>query len=194
MNKIKFSFKNHFIHRIYAYILAVVIIPSLVTYGVILRTNPKPTEMFTAFVEANVIDNEQFKSFLKDNTNAQNKEITLYSSLSSMSTYEVIFQTQGIESDILILSDAAFKNDYASYFLEISETNKYYSPNNKIVADKHYGIQIYDGGKGYLSNYIKYNADVNYYIFINKESVHTSKFSSDGQTLQIYDLLGAIYG
>ena len=194
MKKISFSFKNHFIHRIYLYIIAVLAIPAIVTYGVILRTNPKAEEMFTIFVEANINDVDAFKTFIKEHTSSGNKEITIYSSLSSMSTYEIIYQTQGLESDLLILSDNAFKNDYSSNFVELNEGNEFYKDNNKMVEDKHFGVEIYNHGEGYLSNYIKYNNDTNYYIFINKGSVHTTHFSESGKTEQIFKLFEAIYG
>lgn len=193
MKKISFSFKNHFIHRLYAYIIAAVAIPSIVTYGVILKTNPKAEEMFTIFVEANINDSSSFKDFIRNNTNEKNKEITTYSCLSSMNTYEVVYQTQGLESDLLILSENAFRDDYSSNYVELSTENSFYGSTNKMVNDKHFGIQIFDGSNGHLSNYIKYKENINYYIFINKNSVHISRFSNAGKTEQIYTLLEAIY-
>ena len=194
MKKINFSFKNHFIHRIYLYIIAVLVIPAIVTYGVILKTNPKAEEIFTVFIEANIKDEDGLKSFIKEHTNRDNKEIIIYSSLSSMNTYEIIYQTQGLDSDILILSDNAFKNDNSSNYVELKEDNAFYKDTNKMVNDKHFGIEIYNQGEGYLADYIKYNEDNNYYVFINNGSVHTTHFSDSGKTEQIYKLLEAIYG
>ena len=194
MKPIKFSFKHHFIRRIYLYIIAVLVVPSIITYGVILKTQPKQEEIFTIFVEANINDISSFQSFVKENTNIKNKETTIYHTLSSISTYEVIFQTQGLESDLLILSENAFKNDYSSNFVELDSENVFYSTTNKMVNEKHFGIQVFDGNEGFLSEFIKYIDDINYYIFINKNSVHTSRFSSEGKTEQIFNLLEAIYG
>lgn len=194
MKKISFSFKNHFLSRIYFYILAVLIIPSLVTYGVILKTNPKKEEIFTIFVDANINDEKEFKRFVKENTNIKNKEINVYSTLSSLQTYQVLYLTQGLESDILILSENGFDNSDSSYYLELTSGNTYYSDTNKMVNNKHYGIELYDGNNGAITSYVNYIKDVKYYIFINKKSIHTSSFSSSGKTEQIKNLLGAIYG
>lgn len=193
MRKISFSLKHHIIHRLYAYILAVVVIPSIVTYGVILRTNPKAEEVFTVFVEANVHDSSSFKNFIRSNTNESNKEVNVYSCLSSMNTYQVIYQTQGLESDLLILSDDAFKEDSVANYVELAPENDFYGSTNKIVGEKHFGIQLFDGTIGYLSDYIRYKKDTNYYAFINKDSVHKMRFSSEGKTNQIFTLLEAIY-
>lgn len=192
--KVNFSFKHHFIHRLYFYIGALVLIPSLVTYGVILRTNPKKEELFTIFIEANIENPNAFKDFIKLNTNEKNKETTLYSSLSSMSTFQIIYQTQGLESDLIILSDNAFKNDYVSNYIELSEKDYLYSETNKQVEDKHFGIEIFNGKDGFLTQYIKYKSETKYYAFLNKSSVHTNPYSKEGTTKQIYRLLEAIYG
>lgn len=194
MKSVNFSFKNHFVHRLYAYILLVLILPSVLVYGIILWTNPKANEVFSIFVDANLIDNKSFESFIKENTDSKNKEINVYSSLSSLSIYTVMFQTQGLESDLLILSDNGVNQSYVTNFIELKSDMSYYSSTNKIYDGKHYGIQIYDGQEGYLSEYIKYENDINYYVFINKNSVHTSKIISSGVTEQIFNLLGAIYG
>ncbi len=194
MKKLSFSLKNHITHRLYLYILAVILIPAALTYGIILKTNPKPEEMFTVFVDANINDSEAFKSYIKQNTDEKDKETTIYSHLSSMNTYDVVYQTQGLNSDILILSENGFKNDYAANLVEINDENSYYSITNKMVEDKHFGIEIFDGKDGYLKDYIKYNDGIKYYIFINNGSVHTKNFKSDGTTEEIFKLLGAIYG
>lgn len=194
MKKLSFSFKNHLMSRLYLYILAIILIPSLVTYGIILRTNPKPAEIFTVFVEANINDSDSFKSFIKSHTDESDKETTLYTHLSSMNTYGVIFQTQGLDSDILILSENGFKNDYASNLVEITSDSPYFSETNKMVLDKHFGIEIFDGKKGKLSNYINYISGTKYYVFINNGSVHSKYFSNTGSTDEIFTLLEAIYG
>lgn len=194
MKNVNFSFKNHFVHRLYAYILLVILVPSVLVYGIILWTNPKAEEKFAIFVDGNLIDNKAFESFIKENTNIKNKEVNVYSTLSSLSIYPVMFQTQGLDSDLLILSDDGVKQSYVSNFIELKNDMPYYSDSNKSFDKKHYGIQIFDGQQGFLSEYIKFNSEVNYYIFINKNSVHTSKFATSSKTEQIYNLLGAIYG
>ena len=175
MKNVKFSFKNHFVHRLYAYILLVILVPSILVYGIILWTNPKAEEKFTVFVDGSLNNSKDFESFIKENTNNKNKEVTVYSSLSSLSIYTVMFQTQGLESDLLILSDNGIKQSYVSNFIEIKSDMPYYSTTNKSFDGKHYGIQIYNGQQGYLSNYIKFDEGINYFIYLNKNSVHASK-------------------
>ena len=72
MKNVNFSFKNHFVHRLYAYILLVILVPSVLVYGIILWTNPKAEEKFAIFVDGNLIDNKAFESFIKENTNIKN--------------------------------------------------------------------------------------------------------------------------
>lgn len=194
MKKINFPFKKHFIDRLYLYVIAIILIPAIVSYGVILKTNPKDYEIFSVFVEANFRDSSSFKNYIKENTGKANKEINLYSITSDLKAYEVVYQTQGLESDILILSDKAFKNDYSSNYVELMENSSFYSDTNKMVNDKHFGIQIFDGMQGKLTDFINYEENQQYYLFINKYSVHTSRFVNEGKTEQIFKLLGVIYG
>ena len=143
--KISFPLKTHLLRRLPFYLLVAAFVPSLVTYGVILRTNPKEEEIFSLFIEANVKDSKALESFVRENTSLQNKEINVYSSPSSLKTYSVLFQTQGLSSDLLILSESAFQASYASHFIELNSSSPYFEESNKKVEDKHFGIELSSG-------------------------------------------------
>lgn len=191
--KISFPLKTHLLHRLPFYLLAAVLVPSLVTYGVLLRTNPKEEEIFSLFIEANVKDSKALESFVRENTSLQNKEINVYSAPSSLKTYSVLFQTQGLSSDLLILSESAFQASYASNFIELHFSSPYFEESNKKVEEKHFGIELFNGETGYLTSFLEYQENIRYYAFINKESVHASSFQKEGKTDQILTLLEAIH-
>lgn len=191
--KINFPLKTHLLHRLPFYLLAAVLIPSLVTYGVLLRTNPKEEEIFSLFIEANVKDSKALESFVRENTSLQNKEINVYSAPSSLKTYSVLFQTQGLSSDLLILSESVFQVSYASNFIELLPTSPYFEESNKKVEEKHFGIELFNGESGCLVSLLEYKKNTKYYAFINKQSVHASSFQKEGKTDQILTLLEAIH-
>ena len=191
--KISFPLKTHLLRRLPFYLLVAAFVPSLVTYGVILRTNPKEEEIFSLFIEANVQDSKALESFVRENTSLQNKEINVYSSPSSLKTYSVLFQTQGLSSDLLILSESAFQASYASHFIELNSSSPYFEESNKKVEDKHFGIELFNGETGYLTSLLEYKEKMKYYAFINKQSVHASSFQKEGKTDQILTLLEAIH-
>lgn len=191
--KISFPLKTHLLRRLPFYLLTAVLLPSLVTYGVLLRTNPKEEEIFSLFIEANVKDSKALEGFVRENTSLQNKEINVYSSPSSLKTYSVLFQTQGLSSDLLILSESAFQASYASSFIELNSSSPYFEESNKKVEDKHFGIELFNGETGYLTSLLEYKKKTKYYAFINKQSVHASSFQKEGKTDQILTLLEAIH-
>ena len=191
--KISFPLKTHLLRRLPFYLLVAAFVPSLVTYGVLLRTNPKEEEIFSLFIEANVKDSKALESFVRENTSLQNKEINVYSSPSSLKTYSVLFQTQGLSSDLLILSESAFQASYASSFIELNSSSPYFEESNKKVEDKHFGIELFNGETGYLTSFLEYKKKTKYYAFINKQSVHASSFQKEGKTDQILTLLEAIH-
>lgn len=191
--KISFPLKTHLLRRLPFYLLTAVLLPSLVTYGVLLRTNPKEEEIFSLFIEANVQDSKALESFVRENTSLQNKEINVYSSPSSLKTYSVLFQTQGLSSDLLILSESAFQASYASHFIELNSSSPYFEESNKQVEEKHFGIELFNGETGYLTSLLEYKEKTKYYAFINKQSVHASSFQKEGKTDQILTLLEAIH-
>lgn len=191
--KISFPLKTHLLRRLPFYLLTAVLLPSLVTYGVLLRTNPKEEEIFSLFIEANVKDSKALEGFVRENTSLQNKEINVYSSPSSLKTYSVLFQTQGLSSDLLILSESAFQASYASHFIELNSSSPYFEESNKKVEDKHFGIELFNGETGYLTSLLEYKEKMKYYAFINKQSVHASSFQKEGKTDQILTLLEAIH-
>ena len=191
--KISFPLKTHLLRRLPFYLLTAVLLPSLVTYGVLLRTNPKEEEIFSLFIEANVKDSKALEGFVRENTSLQNKEINVYSSPSSLKTYSVLFQTQGLSSDLLILSESAFQASYASHFIELNSSSPDFEESNKKVEEKHFGIELFNGETGYLTSLLEYKEKKKYYAFINKQSVHASSFQKEGKTDQILTLLEAIH-
>ena len=191
--KISFPLKTHLLRRLPFYLLTAVLLPSLVTYGVLLRTNPKEEEIFSLFIETNVKDSKALESFVRENTSLQNKEINVYSAPSSLKTYSVLFQTQGLSSDLLILSESAFQASYTSNFIELNSSSPYFEESNKKVEEKHFGIELFNGETGYLTSFLEYKENARYYAFINKQSVHASSFQKEGKTDQILTLLEAIH-
>ena len=169
--KISFPLKTHLLRRLPFYLLVAAFVPSLVTYGVLLRTNPKEEEIFSLFIEANVKDSKALESFVRENTSLQNKEINVYSSPSSLKTYSVLFQTQGLSSDLLILSESAFQASYASSFIELNSSSPYFEESNKKVEDKHFGIELFNGETGYLTSLLEYKEKTKYYASTSKASM-----------------------
>ena len=177
MKKIKFPFKNHFYHNFIFYVIAAILSPSLISYLIILKTNPKDGEIFNIFIEANLADKQGLNDFVREHTSGV-KELNIYSSLSSLNVYTAVYATQGLESDILILSESAFKESDCSNYLEIESSSKYFNATNKIFNDKHFGIEIFNGESGCLTSFLSYGNE-RYYAAINKNTFNGELFSKN---------------
>lgn len=187
--KIKFPFKNHLNHRLPLYLIALFVVPIVVSSVIILRTNPSKTERYSLFVGAYLDPNGSLKSRIKNYLASYNdKDISIFASDYSDPNFAIHYTSKGLTSDLLILSTTELNNLDKSIYSVLDENNEFYSNTNFIEDEKHYGINI----NNHLSNEIRYNENEAYYLCVRNDSVHSFGFNEEGKTNQTYTLIKSI--
>ena len=188
----KFSFLTHLKKCAIFYILATLLVPPIFTYFVYLKNRTKNYEIFSIFVSANLKDKVGIKNFLKISL-PEDLEINCYSCDINDSTFATYYSSKGEISDIIILQESFIKQfDYIPY-LDITSLTSFDLNNGYVKDEKTYGLSLKNQEHNYLSQYIDYSDD-NYYVFINKKSVHLNNIGPDTYlTNQVEKVLQEIY-
>lgn len=190
--KFKFPFLTHLKKCAIFYILATLLVPPIFTYFVYLKNRAKNYEVFSLFVSANLKDKVGMKGLLKTSL-PEDLEINCYSCDLNDSTFATYYSAKSEISDIIILQESFIKQfDYIPY-LDITSLTSFDLSNGYEKDEKTYGLVLKNQEHNYLSEYINYSDD-NYYVFINKKSVHLNNIGPDTYlTNQVEKVLQEIY-
>ena len=190
--KFKFPFLTHLKKCALFYILATLLVPPVFTYFVYLKNRAKNYEVFSLFVSANLKDKVGMKGLLKTSL-PEDLEINCYSCDLNDSTFATYYSAKSEISDIIILQESFIKQfDYIPY-LDITSLTSFDLSNGYAKDEKTYGLVLKNQEHNYLSEYINYSDD-NYYVFINKKSVHLNNIGPDTYlTNQVEKVLQEIY-
>ncbi len=194
--KYKFPYKAHFQRNIWIYIIFMLAVTTGFEFAIKSKSSLKKYQKFNLFVAAGKVDltslKEKINSYIDNDTI---KNIVINQCNPVLTSYYTMYTTFGLEdADILILnSEYIVKNDLKSHFLFFSEDSTYYSESNYINNEVHYGLEIYHNNSGYLTNYITYEEDNTYYLFINKKSKHLLELTSEGYTDSVLKVIGGIF-
>ena len=190
--KFKFPFLTHLKKCAIFYILATLLVPPVFTYFVYLKNRAKNYEVFSLFVSANLKDKVGMKGLLKTSL-PEDLEINCYSCDINDSTFATYYSAKSEISDIIILQESFIKQfDYIPY-LDITSLTSFDLSNGYAKDEKTYGLVLKNQEHNYLSEYINYSDD-NYYVFINKKSVHLNNIGPDTYlTNQVEKVLQEIY-
>lgn len=196
--KYSFPYKAHFQRNALTYICLIAVIVTGYTFMVKSKSALKKHQKFNIFVAAQKVELDPFKEKINsyiDNNSI--KQIVINTCNPENLSYYTMYSTFGLEdADILILnSNKIVNNDLKNKFVYFDEESNYYSDTNYINNDVHYGLEIYKNNKGYLSNYITYEKDNDYYLFVNKKSKHLLGLTTDtkGKTNSVKKVLGGIF-
>ena len=188
----KFSFLAHLKKCVAFYILAALLVPPVFTYFVYLKNRAKNYEVFSMFVSADLKDKVGMKKLLKTSL-PEDLEINCYSCDIKDSAFATYYSAKGEISDIIILQESFIKQfDYIPY-LDITSLTSFDLNNGYVRDEKTYGLALKNQEHNYLGEYINYS-DENYYVFINKKSVHLNNIGPDTYlTNQVEKVLQEIY-
>lgn len=190
--KFKFPFLTHLKKCAIFYILTALLVPPIFTYFVYLKNRAKNYEVFSLFVSADLKDKVGMKGLLKTSL-PEDLEINCYSCDLHDSTFATYYSAKSEISDIIILQESFIKQfDYIPY-LDITSLTSFDLSNGYAKDEKTYGLVLKNQEHNYLSEYINYSDD-NYYVFINKKSVHLNNIGPDTYlTNQVEKVLQEIY-
>lgn len=175
--KYKYSFLNHLKNCAIFYILSILLVPPVFTYFVYLKNRAQKYEIFSLFVSADLKDKVGMKEFMKTYL-PEDLEINCYSCDINDSTFATYYSAKGEISDVIILQESFIKQfDYVPY-LEITSLTSFDLTDGFSKDEKIYGLICKSQECHHLDEYINYS-DENYYIFINKNSVHLNNIGPD---------------
>ncbi len=194
--KYKFPYKSHFQRNFWIYIVLISVLTTLYLFTVKSKSALRKYQKFNIFVACGKIDSDPFKE--KINSYIDNdtiKNVVINSCNPTLTSYYTMYSTFGLEdADILILnSNYIVETDLKTHFISFDDTSTYFSDTNFKNNNIHYGLEVYNNNSGYLTQYITYEADTSYYLFVNNSSKHLLGFSKDGETNSVKKVLGGIF-
>ena len=194
--KYKFPYKAHFQRNIWLYIVSVLVLTTGFEFAIKSKSALKKYQKFNVFIATSKIDLDNLKD--KINSYIDNdtiKNVVINQCNPTLTTYYTMYSTFGLDdADLLILnSNYIVKNDLNSHFLSFVETSSFFNEKNYIYDNVHYGLEVYNNNNGILTDYISYEKDNSYYLFINKKSKHPLGFSDDGYTDSVNKVLKGIF-
>lgn len=186
--KIKYSFKSHFVNRFYVYVGALLLVPLICSYSIYQKTNPKDTERFSVFSDVELKDEGLFKDFLFTELK-EDLVIDTFEMKRTDSLFSTYFSSYGLNSDICILSKETMDKFETVYFLNLKGTN-FDKKSNYYFGEYSLGVLCHEKGSNTLNEYFDFAAlDDDYYITVNKNSVHLKELTNNGKTNQISRIL-----
>lgn len=180
--KIRFSFKNHISHAIFVYLSALIVVPLICSYSILLKTKPKDYERFSFFSEALYVNDGMFKDELFKIL-PEDLVIDLYDMDRSDRTFNSYLSSHGLNSDICLLSETTISKFETIPFLNLSNTSWDKEDNYK-KEDYSFGIKCQQA----LDSIFTFKEET-YYLCVVKSSVHLKGIKKNGQTDQVNRVL-----
>ena len=182
--KIKYPFKNHFATYFFVYFGALVALPILCTYTVLQKTKPKNYERFSVFSDIEFVDSGVFKDYLFSELK-EDLVIDTYDINRNDNLFNSYFSSYGLNCDICILSKTTLDKFTSVDFFNLNNTI-YEQESGYIFKDICVGILCHQKESTDLNEYFNFSlADDDYYITINKNSVHLKGIIEDSLTNQV---------
>lgn len=194
--KYSFPYKAHFQRSIWIYIILILVVTAGYEFAIKSKSSLKKYQKFNVFVATRKVDLDPLKEKIYNYIdNDTIKNVIVNQCNPELTSYYTMYTTFGLEdADILILnSEYIVKNDLKTHFVSFESDSSYYNDTNYIDNDVHYGLEIYHNNHGYLTNYITFDQDKSYYLFVNKNSKHLLELSSEGKTNSVINVLGGIF-
>ena len=186
--KISYSFKNHFVNRFYVYVGILLLVPLICSYSIYQKTNPKDVERFSVFSDVELKDEGVFKDYLFSELK-EDLVIDTYEMKRTDSLFNTYFSSYGLNSDICILSKETMDRFETIYFLNLKGTN-FDKASNYYYEEYSLGVLCHEKGSTTLNEYFDFaSLDDDYYIAVNKKSVHLKELTNSGKTNQIARIL-----
>ncbi len=196
----KESFQTHLATHWYIYLFYALIAIFLWTYAVTLVTRDKPKEVVTIWIMTYDIELAEFTEALENNRPEYLKHIRVNFEDRTAPYVDIKYQGIGVDNDIVILPESFVAKGSAAYGYQVLHKEylesimpglEYYT-----IDDNAYGIKIFDKDDT-DDGLIKYTNETdekeNYYLFINKKSLHMGKINNsqyDGGIKVLRMLLG----
>ncbi|MCQ2795948.1 MAG: hypothetical protein MJ213_01375 [Bacilli bacterium] len=169
------------------YLAILLIFPLVVLYFGNLRIQIDPKHKFGVFLGFNSesVQGEKLYKDLKAVTdNYEIKELNVWRQSPQNSEYQTYVMSYGIyNSDILIIPQYIYTDNWVKSYLCECKSN--YGRNTYLIDGIRYGIETYnhESKEACFTEYVTYDMDVNYHIFISSNSVHFQDYKEKGNSI-----------
>ena len=189
--KIKYPLKNHVFNRFYIYLAALIVIPIICTYSIFQKTKPKDYERFSIFADIEFKNDGAFKDYLFTELK-EDLVIDIYESNRDDTLFNTYFSSYGLNSDICILSKKTLDKFESINFVDLTGTD-FDNPDNYYFKEASIGVLYHQKDSTTGNEYINFPiAEDDYYITINKNSVHLKGITTTGLTDQVYRVINLL--
>ncbi len=193
----KFPYKAHFQRNVGIYIGLIALLVTGYLFVVKGKSALKKHQKFNLFFSVSKVDAAPLKEKIEQYVDQEIiKQVVINNANPSLSSYYTMYSTFGLEdADVLILEkEAIIVDDLKSHFLTFDASSSFYADDNYVNNDIHYGLEAYKGKEGCFAEYVSYEEDGEYYLFVNKKSEHLLEFVEEGKTNSVWRLLKEVYG
>lgn len=171
------------------YIAAVIAIPIICSYAIILKNKPKDYEVFSFFSDIEISNDDAFNNVFKE-TLPEDLEFNIFSCNRTDKNFTTFVSAYGLTSDLVMLSKTTLDSLTQWDFLVLDDVNKWDLPTNYKFYDKSVAVLAHVKNSEKLSRFFDFsNLDDDYYFAVGKNSVHTKLFTGVGKTDQVDRIL-----
>ena len=192
----KFPYKAHFQRSTGVYCALVALLSLGYVFLVQAKSSLKKYQKFNVFVTSMKVDIEPFRNKISEYVDESVVEQVVINSVNpSLTSYYTMYSTFGLEdADVLILEkNAIYQNDLKSHFLSFSSDSSFYGLASYAYDDTHYGLDAYKQKKGYFSDFITFEEEGEYYLFVNAKSEHLKGLQESGRSSSVLSFLEGFY-
>lgn len=185
------------------YLIIIFVVGFGFSWAVDLKTAPKSEEKLDFCMCLNTIDVSSLTSRIKQNNEYEIKEINYQKLFPNVAQFDQLYFALEQNVDFFIIPTGIFNNKFTTYYRYFAPLDKDNITNNLDVKvetynydEKIYGIKVYDqvADKGLSSDLISYKTapidQKDFYIFLNKNSVHNETTKS---CPSFYDVIKSLY-
>ncbi len=189
----RFPYKAHFQRSVAIYLSLM----ALLATGYVLLIKGKSAlrkyQKFNLFLSLSQVESEPLREKVKSYVDEEVvKEVLINAANPELTSYYTLYSTFGLEdADVLILEkNSIHQNDLKGHFLSFGADSPFYSADDYVYEDAHYGLSA----KGVLSDCISYQEEGEYYLFVNKKSEHLLELGESGKSNSVLSFLKGVYG
>ncbi len=189
----RFPYKAHFQRSVAVYLALIALLTTGYVFLIKSKSALRKYQKFNLFVSVSQVETEPLREKIKSYVDEEVvKEVVINAVNPALTSYYTLYSTFGLEdADVLILEKkSVYQNDLKSRFLSFDADSKFYSADNYVYEDAHYGLLA----KGVLSDCISYQEEGEYYLFVNKKSEHLLELGESGKSSSVLSFLKGVYG
>lgn len=192
----KFPYKAHFQRSAVAYLGIIALLTTGYVFLVRGKSALKKYQKFNVFVTCAKVDVEPFKEKIGEYVDKEVVESIVVNCVNpSLTSYYTMYSTFGLEdADVLIMEKKAiYETDLKTHFISFDASSAFYSQAIYAYEGVRYGLAVNKEKNGCLGEFISFEEEGEYYLFVNKKSEHLKQLGENGRSASVISFLKGVY-